>query len=87
MSGILFSYASIIFLDFYLLKLSTSPGALTSTGRRKIQQEQSESTDLHIAKSTHYPRIAQIPDLASQHGDSDHLKILISFPCIIAELS
>ena len=36
-----------------------------------------------VVKAAHYPHIAWIPDLESQHGDPDHHKIV---SCIIADL-
>ena len=31
-----------------------------------------------LAKAAHYPHIAQIPDLESQHSDPDHPKNVIN---------
>ena len=39
------------------------------------------------AKAAHCPHIAWIPFLESRHSDPDHPINLISFLCIIAELS
>ena len=52
----------------------------------KIYYKSTQRAHTSLARAAHYPHIAQIPNLESQHGDPDHPKNLI-VPCIIAAVS
>ena len=39
-----------------------------------VGHKSTQSAQTSLAKAAHYPHIARLPDLESQHGDLDHTK-------------
>ena len=50
---------------------------------KNTENKSTKGAQASLAKAAHYPHIAQIPDLESQHGNLDEPKNVIVFPYII----